>query len=240
MLAFSNSSDPNCTKPIRSSGTAANAMEASRPSGIGAPTSRSNTRQFVSSLISAIPAEAAVPSPNPMKDVPPATKSIFLTLYALFEKEWLPALDLLDRGLVTRLKLKAASHEEHSLPKRSFEEETGFFLVRSAQQNSTRNASFEHINYYEVRLKAWSCSCPAFTFAAFPASISAPDTGDLPISDGSANVIFGGVTLGTDMPVCKHLLACVLVEHCQMFAQFVDEREATLEELAGWVAGWGD
>jgi hypothetical protein len=51
---------------------------------------------------------------------------------------------------------------------------------------------------------------------------------------------FGGLTLGNHMSVCKHLLACVLVEHCSLFVGFVDEREVSVEELAGWAAGWGD
>jgi hypothetical protein len=51
---------------------------------------------------------------------------------------------------------------------------------------------------------------------------------------------FGGLTLGSDMPVCKHLLACVLIEHYTSFASFVNEREVSVEELAGWAAGWGD
>jgi hypothetical protein len=51
---------------------------------------------------------------------------------------------------------------------------------------------------------------------------------------------FGGLTLGGDIPVCKHLLACVLVEYCDLFAGFVEEREVSVEELAGWAAGWAD
>lgn len=57
---------------------------------------------------------------------------------------------------------------------------------------------------------------------------------------GKAGWRFGGLTLGGDRPVCKHLLACVLVEHCKPFESFVDEREVSIEELAGWAAGWGD
>jgi hypothetical protein len=53
---------------------------------------------------------------------------------------------------------------------------------------------------------------------------------------------FGGLTLGSsDMPVCKHLLACVLVEHvehCSFSASFVDERKVSVEDLARWAAGW--
>jgi hypothetical protein len=58
--------------------------------------------------------------------------------------------------------------------------------------------------------------------------------------DGRYGWLFGGLTLGTDTPVCKHLLACVLVEHCAGFAHLVEERNVSIEELAGWAAGWGD
>ncbi|CAK4029931.1 hypothetical protein DOTSEDRAFT_123382 [Lecanosticta acicola] len=217
-------------------------MEASQASAIGAQTSGFHLRQFVSSLISAIPPTTDQVSANPLKDLPPKGKGIFLTLYALFEKEWLPALDLLDRGLIARLKPKPTSNETCSSQDHN-ESSCSFFLVRSAQQHNTRNASYEHVNYYEVRLDAWSCSCPAFTFSAFPASMPSSDTEDhqdeAPMHE-RAGVVFGGLTLGTDMPVCKHLLACVLIEHCQMFAHFADEREVSLEEMAGWTAGWGD
>ena len=59
---------------------------------------------------------------------------------------------------------------------------------------------------------------------------------DAKITDWS----FGGLTLGSDMPVCKHLLACVLVKYCSIFSSFVEERDVSIDELAGWAAGWGD
>lgn len=49
----------------------------------------------------------------------------------------------------------------------------------------------------------------------------------------------GGLSLGEDVPICKHLLACVLVERTGLFAGFVREREVGVEEWAGWAAGWG-
>ena len=54
--------------------------------------------------------------------------------------------------------------------------------------------------------------------------------------------IFGGISLGDGMPpVCKHLLACVLAERCKgLFGGFVEERDVSVEEAAGWAAGWGD
>lgn len=57
-----------------------------------------------------------------------------------------------------------------------------------------------------------------------------------------ASWVFGGVSLGNGMPpVCKHLLACVLVKRCKgLFGACVEERDVGIEEAAGWAAGWGD
>ncbi|KAK3709579.1 hypothetical protein LTR37_010800 [Vermiconidia calcicola] len=111
--------------------------------------------------------------------------------------------------------------------------------------NSTLHG--HHTTSYEVRVDAWSCSCPAFTFSAFPAAASErTDDGSDDITQqqihrsNMGTWTFGGLTLGSDMPICKHLLAGVLVEHCSIFASFVEEREASVEELAAWAAGWGD
>jgi len=50
----------------------------------------------------------------------------------------------------------------------------------------------------------------------------------------------GGLSLGQDVPMCKHLLACVLAERGGMFGGYVKTKEVSVEELAGWAAGWGD
>jgi len=41
------------------------------------------------------------------------------------------------------------------------------------------------------------------------------------------------------IPVCKHLLACALIERCGVLREFVEERTVGQEEAAGWAAGWG-
>ena len=134
------------------------------------------------------------------------------------------------------------------------------YYVRSAQQQHQtqqqrgnpryRSAAYEHTTttYYEVRLTAWSCSCPAFTFSAFPAPNPNSNNNNTNTSTptpphaqpGRQDWCIGGLSAGENMPVCKHLLACVLVEHSSTFAHLVEERTITLEELAGWAAGWGD
>ncbi|KAF2865553.1 hypothetical protein BDV95DRAFT_612433 [Massariosphaeria phaeospora] len=136
------------------------------------------------------------------------------------------------------------------------QEQDTVYYVRSAQQRSSRySASYDATATYEVRLQAWNCSCPAFAFAAFPAVHPEPAVPILEHRERDGNVdagtaegengrawIFGGVGLGeATPPVCKHLLACVLVERCAgMFGGFVKEEEVSAEEAAGWAAGWGD
>ncbi|SMR47745.1 unnamed protein product [Zymoseptoria tritici ST99CH_3D1] len=204
------------------------------------------SRQILSSLITSIPSPApSQHGQNPLHNLSPDTRNIFLTLYAQFEKEFLPALDLLDRGLVTRLQVRRPNSDTASsqkdLPYKPL------YLVRSAQQHHTRHGPIDHSTHYEVHLEAWSCSCPAFTLAAFPA-VSVTDEGRGstaasrrgPLASDDPPCVFGGVTRGEDTPVCKHLLACVLVRNCEMFEGFVEVREVEVEELAGWAAGWGD
>lgn len=187
-------------------------------------------RHLVTALISSRPSpddETANTSTIPLKDAPGA-KELLLTLHALFPNELLPALDLLDRGLVVR--------HRHSA-----------YYVQSAQQQSSkgssrfRSATSDSTTHYEVRLDAWSCSCPAFTFSAFKADPQTTlNTLGTNIDTSNFGWLFGGLTRGTDMPICKHLLACVLVEHCSLFSHLVEEREISVEEAAGWAAGWGD
>ncbi|KAK3646603.1 hypothetical protein LTR56_000507 [Elasticomyces elasticus] len=224
------------------------------------------SRQFVASLISALD-KPAVATANPLTDTA-TCKERLLTIHVLFQNELLPALDLLDRSLVTRLRLdRPGAVEGTTMPNdaESNSMTTGqcrnqeapairsasTYYVRSAQQQQQssrntssryRNASYEQTTYYEVRLNAWSCSCPAFAFSAFP--VTSPE-GQIPRRKStdvpeSSSWTFGGLSQGTDMPICKHLLACTLVEHSSMFEDMVEERIVSAEQLAGWAAGWGD
>lgn len=137
--------------------------------------------------------------------------------------------------------------------KHTEQEHSRIYYVRSAQQRASRySTSVDTTTSYEVRLTAWNCSCPAFAFAAFPSALPEPVPPEVDESwDGEMDLgkdgayledwSFGGVSLGTGTPpVCKHLLACVLIERCEMFKDFVEERDVSVEEAAGWAAGWGD
>ena len=127
------------------------------------------------------------------------------------------------------------------------------YYVRTAQQQkpfsrSSRShntaaaaASVQATTSYEVRLTAWNCSCPAFAFAAFPAELPEEESDERAgMRLEGAGWRFGGLTRGDGVPACKHLLACVIAEHCGGFEALVEEREVGVEEVAGWAAGWGD
>ncbi|KAK3701570.1 hypothetical protein LTR37_015424 [Vermiconidia calcicola] len=122
-----------------------------------------------------------------------------------------------------------------------------WLLYRQLHSKWPATNSTLHAVCYEVRVDAWSCSCPAFAFSAFPAAASErtdDESDDITqqqtYRSNTETWIFGGLTLGSDMPICKHLLAGVLVERCSIFATFVEEREVSVEELAAWAAGWGE
>ena len=244
-------------------------------------------RQLTTKLVDSLPRSPDPGIGNPLHNAP-ESKDYLLSLHVLFPNELLPALDLLDRGLVTRMCVEGKEHASqpeatqaqnvattrtpvqsgpqfidatkgHGHPK---DDQTrshntckglGTYQVRSAQHSSSRsgssryrNAAYDHTSYYEVTLNAWSCSCPAFAFSAFPASTWASQTDEQGLATqrcsraDRSGWTFGGLTLGQGMPVCKHLLACVLVEHSGMFSHCVQERSVSKEEMAGWAAGWGD
>jgi hypothetical protein len=109
---------------------------------------------------------------------------------------------------------------------------------------------------YVVRLGAWSCSCAAFAFAAVrgeegSAAVKWEREGDegglrtaAPGMEEGADAgwSFGGLSLdgwaaGEGVPVCKHLLACVLAERWSAaLGRYVVERRVGKEEMAGIVA----
>lgn len=253
-------------------------------------------RAFVTRLLDSIPSlqqhNSTVES-NPLSNVPEAVKKQLLSLQVLFPNEFLPALDLLDRRLVTRFLIGVeeppstssnpskiahnAATSARDMQSTDNEPPNAMIndiisqssepivdtvhYVRSAQQRSSRfSTSYDSTVTYEVRLRAWNCTCPAFAFAAFPAvhpgsplPVLTPrpkSSGkrDLHDEDGDAEMrravecMFGGVSLGEDMPpVCKHLLACVLAEKCRsVFGEYMEQKRVSMETAAGWAAGWGD
>jgi len=189
---------------------------------------------------------------NSLKNANDETKKILLTFHVLYPNEFLPALDLLDRRLLTRFTIRPTQAEaETSSTAQQPSNPTPLYFVRTAQQprTTTTSRSYDPLaTHYEVRPTAWNCSCAAFAFAAFPAATDA-ERGAAPDDDGRLGphqsgvrfLRFGGLSAGSAAPpVCKHLLACVLAEHCEVFRGCAEEKEVSIEEVAGWCAGWGD
>ena len=229
-----------------------------------------------------VPSEA-----NALRRVPIAHRHLIVTLHVLFPGLLLPALDLLDRGLVTRLVLDdppRASEQGRSSPP------CFFFLVRSAQpvaskrrrRRSGSGAALEGAaaaagcaagRTYMVRLTAWNCTCAAFAFSAFPplpaqrpasagegreagerevlSTAAGPEsyaivghgTEEASMPGNEASCSFGGMSIDgglnndEEIPVCKHLLACLLAERWSAaLGHHIIERKVGREEMAGIVA----
>lgn len=127
------------------------------------------------------------------------------------------------------------------------------YYVRSSQP-ARLNAAARHDSVgmnYEVRTRAGNCTCPAFTLASFAdeglreldlkTDEKSGDDPDRPAREEwmRNDERVGGLALGNDFYVCKHLLACVLVERCEGLEEYVETRLAGRAETAGWAAGWG-
>ncbi|KAI0880131.1 uncharacterized protein GGS22DRAFT_100095 [Annulohypoxylon maeteangense] len=160
-------------------------------------------RQFLTTLINSL---ASIPVPstissvhtgpvntgpsNPLKLIPHTYRPFLTTLYTLYPLTLLPALDLLDRRLATRVIINALPHQRPQsrlgveigpssslspssskvTPENSETTLSTFYIVRSAQpQHPRRGESSSSTGLsYVVRLSAWNCTCAAFAFAAFP------------------------------------------------------------------------
>jgi hypothetical protein len=194
------------------------------------PTSRTFITQLFDSL-STLPSDQAAAATkdhaktnsNPLNNLSDATRKQLLSFQVVFPTEFVPALDLLDRRLVTRFHIRneeqvadlktvvdvgdqqqdvhmmqgTTADSEAPSPQQQQENvhtrtnpatpkeadptdkdktnhlnNNTIYYVRSAQQQrSSRFAtSYDTTTYYQVRLRAWNCSCPAFAFSAFPAT----------------------------------------------------------------------
>lgn len=115
---------------------------------------------------------------------------------------------------------------------------------------------------YVVYVESWNCSCAAFAFAAFPAFLGGVPWrldgdegghehygmegegcgGGEGEKEEEEEWEFGGLSLdGREgeggLPVCKHLLACVLGEKWEdVLGSYVKEKVVSREEMAGYAA----
>lgn len=187
-----------------------------------------------------------------------ASRSLMLTLHVLFPDVVLPALDLLDRGLVDRFRIVtpgedsglAAGCEKTHRADRKLASFGGakadispardssphpIFTVRSpaplsAQQAAVRDTS-QPPKVYVVHLTAWSCSCKVFALDKFHGRADAARIE--PGSSGQAAGLNRLLYDGEDVPCCKHLLACLLAETWG----HANERAVTEQVMAAVVSG---
>jgi len=164
-------------------------------------------RALITSLISSLPpspsanGETNDTTSHPLKILSGHSRAVLMTLHVLFPSLLLPALDLLDRGLVTRI-IQVTASESQPVPTvkppqahihlkqadeislsdqaealRQSRKQNTVYLVRSAQESrfrgGGRHSGASGGTSYTVRLEAWNCTCAAFTFSAFPATSSA-------------------------------------------------------------------
>ncbi|MCJ1276071.1 hypothetical protein MMC21_003876 [Puttea exsequens] len=238
------------------------------------------SKAFLTSLFSSLPRNAqtslVTAHPNEAPTLSSAAKPTLLTLHALFPTTLLPALDLLDRHLITRFILSDTSSNSREqrggdaaegarVESPRTEASKATFYVKSNAHSSSRSRCRDIADvHYEVRTQAWNCSCAAFAFAAFHSSspftlrygsygsfhqtngsaegdedmLDMPDASET--KQGGSDWKWGGLMLGEEeVPLCKHLLACVLAEWWDVAKAMVEDKEVGREEMAGWAAGWG-
>lgn len=218
-------------------------------------------RELLTSLITALSSHAvntASGSTNAIQNAPAEVRSLLTTLHIIFPHLLLPALDLLDRQLATKI-IQLPTHTQKptssSMPPPSSSKDgkqesmNEFYMVQSSQSTNRR-----HQKSYVVRLGAWNCTCASFVFSAFPPSISSESS---PLRQDIYHQItslglseekeeskweFGGASQdgrdGGAVPACKHLLACVLADRWEPLRKMVQERWVGREEMAGLGAGF--
>jgi hypothetical protein len=212
-------------------------------------------------------------SQNVLDTLPPSVsaqvKSLLVTLHFFFPHDFLPALDLIDRRLLTCLQYWPTITSSTASAGPRIQSRNGeVWYVQSASavtekshrrgrgtQGRFRNAMRATNTHYEVRLDSWNCSCAAFAFSAFQllssAAAKAEDGGgqqegeirkEIAGRDGE-DWAFGGTAtdVSQGIPICKHVVAAILTKAApELFGNAVAMKIATREDIAGWGVGWGD
>ncbi|OLN95351.1 hypothetical protein CCHL11_04705 [Colletotrichum chlorophyti] len=219
------------------------------------PTPRVLITSLINSLTSpvtatATPHEIEPSDTTPQKSLPQPRRPLLITLHVLFPSLVLPALDLLDRNLVTRVVPEPCATPDSN----NKLDPPAFHLVRSVastisrRSHATSTSTASASTTYLVQLGAWNCTCANFAFEAFPAGevtelaiLDANDAGGSGDDASTREWQFGGLSSGGlehgGVPCCKHLLACILSEQWgDVLGNYVTERIMSREEMAGTVA----
>ncbi|KAK5937018.1 hypothetical protein PMZ80_010767 [Knufia obscura] len=180
-------------------------------------------------------------------------RSAMLTLHFLFPHELLPALDLVDRKLVNRLRCQHGDGQASSLE--VFYVQSASAVTESVNRRSAssrfRNAWTATKIHYEVRLDSWNCTCAAYAQSQLKLLLADHGGGaeervsvGIPEADLiQSRPLVGGVATKSNcqIPICKHILAAALANAApNLFADGLQSREVSKEETAAWSAGWGE
>lgn len=224
---------------------------------------------LLNSLSASLSGQEVAASPqnqsNPFQQLTTSSRPLLFTLHVLYPTVLLPALDLLDRRLVERLIPQNASrqddpqgdfhgnihHNPQSREPLSRKLRGNFFLVKSTALSGGRFKDMLVEKMYEVRTASMWCSCPAWAVTSFSAEFELDAQGDI---DGKERDITNDdnnddndddigpllTNKGKEhLGMCKHLLACLLVERVACLANYAQNRSVSIEEFAGWAIGGG-
>lgn len=192
---------------------------------------RQTITQIINGVVSLSPANKDDPARLALR------RKLLLTLHVLFPTQLLPALDLLDRRLLTRITLQntEADQEDAISPQT--------YIAKSAvvKQRYSKSTNTQPQTTYLVQVQAWNCSCASFAYESYGMDTETTSTtGQVAATDIEA--AFGGTSVvciaaqGETLPCCKHLLACLLTEKWpQVFTDNVEERLCTRDEYATFV-----
>ncbi|KZZ97070.1 Zinc finger, SWIM-type [Ascosphaera apis ARSEF 7405] len=178
---------------------------------------------------------------NVLKELPEAAleevKSLLLTLHSLFPNELLLALDILDRRQIGHIVLP--TDEDDATCARPI------YMISSGTPTNKRQLTRRE--NYTVCLDSWSCSCPAFIIAVMADSDALSIQRVAREDDETAKCsvrwmqhnqwLFGGImpasTNLAQLPICKHLLACILADQCHpLFGRHVETLHLSKAEAA--------
>lgn len=182
-------------------------------------------------------------------------RSIFLTLHFLFPHELLPALDILDRKLVRQLIVAKSDQSSANIDEVYYVQSASAVTDPVNRRSATKSSRFRSSTWhatktlYEVRLDSWNCTCAAFSQSHMRTMLEGLSIDTL--SKGMVqeetsfppSTPFGGTLIQQylDTPTCKHILAVFLATSAPtLFGIGVQVRNISVEELAGWAAGWGE
>ncbi|KAG5518520.1 hypothetical protein PMAC_002916 [Pneumocystis sp. 'macacae'] len=149
-------------------------------------------------------------------------RNVAISLYYLFKDTFLLALDLLDEKRIIACYWEPAFNQQ-------LQSQRQIYYVFDAVDDQDTTSIFKknQKHQYEVRTSAWYCSCPEFIFSAFNNDYDITWDRTIMIPGG----FWGGCILGHPIPICKHLLACVLIGRGLWIRRNVLEKLISKEEL---------